>query len=257
MGLLPALVTGGLSLLSGLAGKKEQKAPETKFEFTKLRDAAQAAGFNPLTALRATGGQPTSVHQPVPPLSSASIIANALGTGAETYFANQPDPVRDERNKLEIELMKQELARGNKTWSGAPATSSTPYQAFPENPPASLSSGEMRPKGRPTFDSLGWIPVFDPSGVQRVIPRRLANRLDVKPHEALLSDDWVRIKGEIGEAEIAGSTFIISDAAGLNYEGNKVSRYYDQRPPKAVIREDERNKKYNSGRFSHKKDARN
>lgn len=257
MGLLPALVTGGLSLLSGLAGKKEQKAPETKFEFTKLRDAAQAAGFNPLTALRATGGQPTSVHQPVPPLSSASIIANALGTGAETYFANQPDPVRDERNKLEIDLMKQELARGNKTWSGAPATSTTPYQAFPENPPASLSSGPTRPKGRPTFDSLGWIPVFDPSGVQRMIPRRVANRLEVQPHEALLADDWVRVKGEIGELEVAAATLPISDASGLNYTGNKVSRYYNGLPPEAVTRETEREEKYRSGRFSHKKDARN
>ena len=149
--LLAAALPAGLNLLGGLFGKKKQKEPEVKFEYEKMRKAAEAAGFNPLTVLRATGGAPTSVSNPVPTLSSAAVVANALGTGAQAYFDAQPDPLQQERDRLEIDLMKQQLgtvqtslARDNRTgalvatratrgWSGAPVTRQT--QMAPRNNP--------------------------------------------------------------------------------------------------------------------------
>lgn len=141
--ILAAALPAGLNLLGGLLGNKKQPEPETKFEYGKMRAAAEAAGFNPLTVLKATGGAPTSVSNPVPALSSAAVIANALGTGAQAFFDAQPDPLQQERDRLEIDLMRKQMdsvvrndvydertgqvirTSASRGWSGAPVTTQT------------------------------------------------------------------------------------------------------------------------------------
>lgn len=184
--LLAAAIPAGLNLLGGLFGNKKQKEPETKFEFVKMRKAAEAAGFNPLTVLKATGGQPTSVSQPIPRLSSAAVVANALGTGAQAFFDAQPDPLQKERDRLEIDLMKQQLgtvqsslARDNLTgtivatrattgWSGAPVTRQT--QMAPRNNPNPGLSATTGP-GLMT----GPTDAYDDTSVESVTGVRISN----------------------------------------------------------------------------------
>lgn len=156
--LLAAAIPAGINLLGGLFGRDKTPEPETKYEFGKMRAAAEAAGFNPLTVLKATGGAPTSVSNPVPRLSSAAVIADALGTGAREYFASQPDPLQEARDRLEIDLMRKQLetvtldpmSRGtvrstvSTGWSGAPVTAQT-VAAPTQNPNPGLSATNYNP----------------------------------------------------------------------------------------------------------------
>lgn len=113
MAIAEALIGGGIKLLGGIFGNrsaKKQRAQaleDQREQFVRLRDAAEAAGFNPLTALQAapTGG----LVNPTPALASGSFIADALGAGVDTYF-NAKQRQRDvERDLLEKSLMRQEL----------------------------------------------------------------------------------------------------------------------------------------------------
>lgn len=72
-----------------------------------MRENAEAAGFNPLTALRAGGGAGfTTTHQPA--LASGDFIAQAIG-GIGNAIASI-DPMRDATAKLEYEIKQATLA---------------------------------------------------------------------------------------------------------------------------------------------------
>lgn len=93
---------------SAAKAQRNQALGDQAEQFVRLRDAAEKAGFNPLTALRAnpTGG----MVNPTPALASGSFITDALGAGIETYF-NRDKIIKDEeRDLLERKLMRQELA---------------------------------------------------------------------------------------------------------------------------------------------------
>jgi len=105
------LLKVGGSLLGGLFGRKKQ-TQSSVVDFQALRDRAEAAGFNPLTALRATGGagfQQTTT----PGLSTGEFLAEALGAAGDGWaeIAKANDPMVKKRDELEIELMQQELDR--------------------------------------------------------------------------------------------------------------------------------------------------
>lgn len=88
--------TGIGNLLSGVAGmvaaNKSSKAQG--IDYQKLRDDSSAAGFNPLTALLAGGGQGYQ-RQFSPDLSSGAFIGEAIGRGLDTFFNTPPavDPL--------------------------------------------------------------------------------------------------------------------------------------------------------------------
>ncbi len=109
--LVSTVATTALSSLAQRSAAKAQRAQavgDQAEQFVRLRDAAEKAGFNPLTALRAnpTGG----MVNPTPALASGSFITDALGAGMETYF-NRDQIIKDEeRDLLERKLMRQELA---------------------------------------------------------------------------------------------------------------------------------------------------
>lgn len=93
---------------SSAKAQRKQSLGDQSEQFVRLRDAAEKAGFNPLTALRAnpTGG----MVNPTPALASGSFVTDALGAGMETYF-NRDKIIKDEeRDILEAKLMRQELA---------------------------------------------------------------------------------------------------------------------------------------------------
>lgn len=93
------------SLIGKLFGGKP-KEQSTRVNFQQLVDDSQAAGFNPLTALRATGGSGNTTTT-LPSLSTSEFIEDSLrsGIGAALNY----DPHAEERAKLEVDLMREEL----------------------------------------------------------------------------------------------------------------------------------------------------
>lgn len=114
------LLSGGMKLLGGLFGnseaKREGKAArawelnQQEFGLLRMRHAAELAGFNPLTALNATGGGPSF---PGGGGSSGPALASqAFLTGAMTDFSDVVSGEASRRraaNDLEIALQKVKL----------------------------------------------------------------------------------------------------------------------------------------------------
>lgn len=97
---LSSLISGGSSLFSGLLGRRKPKAQG--IDYRKLRDDAQAAGFNPLTALLAGGGAGYQ-REFNPELASGAFVAEALGRGLDTYF-NTPSAADKESERIRAEF---------------------------------------------------------------------------------------------------------------------------------------------------------
>jgi len=98
----PALIAGGTSLLSGLLGKgpseAEQRAAQKETEINRwswLVEGAQKAGFNPLSVLRASGGQMAPSVQS--PLSSRAALGEAIKTFGGTYAQDAIQRATEER----------------------------------------------------------------------------------------------------------------------------------------------------------------
>lgn len=72
----------------------------------QIRREAEAAGFNPLTVLRGAAGGGFGMN-PTPPLSSAAVIAQAIGKGVEAW--NAYDPVERETKEIERDLLRVQL----------------------------------------------------------------------------------------------------------------------------------------------------
>lgn len=107
-----AALTAGASIVGGLLGSRDRtQTTRSEVDYVKMRKSAEAAGFNPLTALQNGGsaGFSTSTTT-VPGLSSAEALANAVGGGVETYFNTKAQERDVERDLLEMEVMRAELA---------------------------------------------------------------------------------------------------------------------------------------------------
>ena len=111
-----ALIKSGAGLVGGLLGRdkgpslREQRNNQKKIELNRfkwLRDGALAAGFNPESVLKATGGQSFG-HRPIPqsPLNTGAIIGEAIGNFADAF-----DPIRIATQRTQLELMQHELAQ--------------------------------------------------------------------------------------------------------------------------------------------------
>lgn len=123
----PALISAGSSLLGGLFGRKKEQT--TRTNFVQLRDDALAAGFNPLTALRATGGGGNTTTT-LPGLSAFEVLADAVGAGVDTYLRLDPigQKTRDLQNELlqrEIETLKAARYAGDSSIGRVPSVQST------------------------------------------------------------------------------------------------------------------------------------
>lgn len=102
MALATAIKVGG-SLLGGLLGRKKTS---NRVDYARLRRDAEAAGFNPLTAL-IHGGAAGYTQTSAPPLQTAGLIMDAANALSDHY--KTPDPVAQERERLEQELLKARI----------------------------------------------------------------------------------------------------------------------------------------------------
>jgi len=119
-----ALKVGG-TLLGGVLGRS--KGPSLRKQLRQNRDhmrkvetqrykwlvsGAQAAGFNPSSALGATGGNFGNAQN-----MSASPMSNGMGVigDAIRVFADEMDPVRLETQRLNNEILEEQLTRYRET----------------------------------------------------------------------------------------------------------------------------------------------
>ena len=111
MGIFASIISAAVpALVGGLFKKKEKQTTSGSIDYVKLRQNAEAAGFNPLTALRAGGGAGFQVtHHPV--LAGSNFVAQALSDGLQAGFGYDPNQTR--RAELETEIMQAQLARLN------------------------------------------------------------------------------------------------------------------------------------------------
>lgn len=128
-----AALSAGTSLVSGLFGRKEEKKRQARAiaearrqehrDDTKLQRLvkdAEAAGFNPLTALRGGAGGFQQVHNPILSLGShgGSLAAMAEQIGGSLQSAFDYDPLREEQSQLQTQLMRAELDRITRDGNG-------------------------------------------------------------------------------------------------------------------------------------------
>jgi len=94
-------------LVSGIFGSK-QKPQTSEVNYKKMVENARAAGFNPLTALRNGGSAGFTTTSPA--LSSRSFVGDALQAGFNQFFGYKQDQLDEERERLQMEIMRQDLA---------------------------------------------------------------------------------------------------------------------------------------------------
>lgn len=112
MGLLSGILKAVAGpLVSGLFGSNNNAQTTTSYvDYVRLRNEAEKAGFNPLTALRNGGSAGFSTMTTTGgALSSKDFFAEALGKGVETYFNRDQIAADKERDMLERALMREEL----------------------------------------------------------------------------------------------------------------------------------------------------
>lgn len=107
-GIDDALIGAGATLLSGLFGGGGKEETTSTVDYVKMVKYAEAAGFNPLTALRNGGAAGfTTTSTGGAPLSAR--IADGVASGVDYYLKNF-DPMKDDKRELEYKLVEAQLA---------------------------------------------------------------------------------------------------------------------------------------------------
>lgn len=230
MGLF-ATVLGAVAppLINGIFGSKK-KAKAQGVDYVKLRRDAEAAGFNPLTALLAGGGQGYQ-REFNPELSSGSFIAEAVARGAETYFntVSQRD-AQAEAIKADHDARNQRAAlRDARTPTGGfgyDLSAQRPFvpavvRAAPPLPPSGrvsqtvAQSAPARPPRNP-LDRQAFIPVRMPNGDRGRLDSSIARRLDIRPWDTVSVGDTEELVGDLagGASAVSFANSISETATG-------------------------------------------
>lgn len=84
LGAMAPKLLGGIFSLFGASRARSQAKKDASNKFVDLRNAAIKGGFNPLTALEATGGSGFGAYpSSAPPLASVELLTGALEAGAD------------------------------------------------------------------------------------------------------------------------------------------------------------------------------
>lgn len=112
MGLFSSILGAVAGPIAGLFGSKKSKPQvvENRVDYARMVRDAEAAGFNPLTALRNGGSAGFSSQISHPALSSGSFssgIGEAIANGVSAWASY--DPMADQKADLEYQLVQEQL----------------------------------------------------------------------------------------------------------------------------------------------------
>lgn len=216
MALPPIVAAAAPSLISGVLGifgakkKRKQSMSDAKKQFSRLREAAERGGFNPLTALQATGtGGFANLPSSAPPLASLDFIRDGLTGISDELTGEAAERRATDRFNRELAELQLEKARGatpavggtaprlvgpaNKVTVGSPA----PRVGAPLSPVRRNSDGQIRPPaGRPTLWSKGSTPMIRGDGSYMVVPTITAEFLKAEPYSLWPMENNEAIYGE-------------------------------------------------------------
>lgn len=101
------LISAGAGLIGKLFGGKDDNKSSNRVDYKQMVRDAEAAGFNPLTVLRAGGaaGYTTTHHPALSSVNTVGAIAEAVGNFAMNYDANKAT-----REQAEFDLVQAQIA---------------------------------------------------------------------------------------------------------------------------------------------------
>lgn len=101
------LISAGAGLIGKLFGGKDDNKSSNRVDYKQMVADAEAAGFNPLTVLRAGGaaGYTTTHHPALSSVNTVGAIAEAVGNFAMNYDANKAS-----REQAEFDLVQAQIA---------------------------------------------------------------------------------------------------------------------------------------------------
>lgn len=209
----PALQVVG-AVGSAFGPGKGKADPSKSNQFRKIRNDAMAAGFNPVTALQATGGQ-YALDQRMPGLSSWEVLGQA-GSALGRLF-DAVDPVRKETEELQAEILRRQAEALSRDVAGLgapiearpmvaePAPVSAP--GLPTSRPASGVPGANGTPLEPPWPDLDReerlahdpqdFPVQDAGGRIYMIARSAARRFNLQPYDTLYGEDYEALLGDV------------------------------------------------------------
>ena len=117
------IISGGATLLGGLLGKKKQKTT-SEVDYVKMAENAQAAGFNPLTAIR-NGGSAGFTTTTSPTMSALPEVLGQLGGALGGALDQKLDPIEAKKREIDTVLLDRQL-RQLKEGPQLPASFKTP-----------------------------------------------------------------------------------------------------------------------------------
>lgn len=209
------------SIIKGLfGGESEQKYVVP--DFKRLRVKAQKAGFNPLTALGATGGGQLSS----PVLSTQSVLAEGLadgiGAGLETWFNRE-----DEANKEEIDRINLETMRADRDIAVATAKAMQSGQPFGHTIPSyqhSSGSGRHGPDADPAGEPGGFMEPAKREDIRdESLFQKVRSGVNGGPSWWTLNPDmW-----DIGIGELIGGAVVHGVGGAATLAGNGAKLTYD------------------------------
>jgi hypothetical protein len=121
---IAAIVAGGTAVGAELSRERARKEREN--HFVNLRNSARRAGFNPLTALRATGGGGYGQYVP---LLSRSPLGEGITAGANSYAGMKRDEYftrANQQHEIALNQMNNQAAMDRTNASNMTRSSSNP-----------------------------------------------------------------------------------------------------------------------------------
>lgn len=164
-------------------GNKAKRTSETYY--SDLSRRAKAGGFHPLEALRAGGG---ATYGTTGQYGSAVASANAFDL-AEDLLVQQESQKHEEKMNAALKQVGVDTQKRGSTQSNEYVDDYTSEL----DPRYGRTKG---PKPAPGYWAGDTIPVVTPMGDRVKLPKRLADRLGVKPFDAVIADDLEAIGGD-------------------------------------------------------------
>lgn len=192
-------VVGGAASYAAAKEQRKQAIADQDNQYVRMRNAAQRAGFNPLTVMRATGGQGFTG---LPTISKAAAFGNAAAGIFDAFRQSPIDKYNKEVRELEIKQRKATISNtiANTAYTGILAKHQTEmskdaYAGFGDKIPVKF--------GLKSFH----------------IPVEMAKRLGIKPNSYVSTGEIAELFGEGSEVLTAFAVQAQREMFGISTTG--------------------------------------